>query len=546
MNVRTRANEAMGVDMGTRPLILRVAMLFGVIMASLLGTTSAQSTGTCANRTTTKSLEVVLRQGETVEVAPGVLALFGSDVGQSGAVGPYIAERANIALDTYGCTASAVPDSFQGGVLVVTRGECEFITKARVAQAAGAKALIIVSTGEEFTTMTCNTDEEVSIIVAMVAGRSGEAIWESTASSEKTTIMIDATAAVPSSFDFVASTALVGMALLTIVLGGVWSLKDKRYAGISKGSSSQGGIGDDSSTHEGVEINEYSALYFVIMASVVLLVLFYSMQHWIFVAMRLIFAFASFQGLQVIIFEGFASVRGASNSRENHVLLPVLGAVHHLSIPAGIVAGLIVSTWLIFQTAAWSWVLQNIMGLSFLVNILRLVHLPNLKVATFLLGGAMLYDIFWVYVQPHLFGKKSVMVAVARGGDEGESLPMLFLFPRLSHSGEFSMLGFGDVILPGLLIVHNLLFDNRKRDFGEINYYYFFWSLLAYAVGMSLTFTALYFEVGGQGGQPALTYLVPTVVGTSMLLGWKHGNLGEMWNGHDGYDVLPSETQSML
>jgi signal peptide peptidase-like protein 2B len=63
---------------------------------------------------------------------------------------------------------------------------------------------------------------------------------------------------------------------------------------------------------------------------------------------------------------------------------------------------------------------------------------------------------------------------------------------------------------------------------------------------MSLTFIALYFEVGGQGGQPALTYLVPTVVGTSMLLGWKHGNLGEMWNGHDGYDVLPSETQSML
>lgn len=108
------------------------------------------------------------------------------------------------------------------------------------------------------------------------------------------------------------------------------------------------------------------------------------------------------------------------------------------------------------------------------------------------------------------------------------------------------MLGYGDVILPGLLIVHNLLFDNRKRDFGEINYYYFFWSLLAYAVGMSLTFIALYFEVGGQGGQPALTYLVPTVVGTSMLLGWKHGNLGEMWNGHDGYDVLPSETQSML
>ena len=53
------------------------------------------------------------------------------------------------------------------------------------------------------------------------------------------------------------------------------------------------------------------------------------------------------------------------------------------------------------------------MGMSFLVNVLRLVHLPNLKVATMLLVGAMCYDIFWVYVQPHLFVYESVMVMVA-------------------------------------------------------------------------------------------------------------------------------------
>ena len=49
-----------------------------------------------------------------------------------------------------------------------------------------------------------------------------------------------------------------------------------------------------------------------------------------------------------------------------------------------------------------------------------------------------------------------------QGGDKHESLPMLFLFPRLNgNPGDFSMLGYGDVILPGLLIVHNHLFDNR-------------------------------------------------------------------------------------
>ena len=56
--------------------------------------------------------------------------------------------------------------------------------------------------------------------------------------------------------------------------------------------------------------------------------------------------------------------------------------------------------------------------------------------------------------------------------------------------------------MPGLLVVYNLLFDNRKSDISETKYYYFFWSLFAYAVGMVLTFFALYFEVGGQGGNP--------------------------------------------
>ena len=135
------------------------------------------------------------------------------------------------------------------------------------------------------------------------------------------------------------------------------------------------------------------------------------------------------------------------------------------------------------------------MGMSFLVNVLRLVHLPNLKVATMLLVGAMCYDIFWVYVQPHLFGHESVMVKVAKvrvhgpslgyslkyhcvasiktfascptrsylqGGENHESLPMLFLMPKIGGTaGEYSMLGYGDVILPGLLVVHNHLFENR-------------------------------------------------------------------------------------
>jgi hypothetical protein len=58
-------------------------------------------------------------------------------------------------------------------------------------------------------------------------------------------------------------------------------------------------------------------------------------------------------------------------------------------------------------------------------------------------------------------------------------------------------------------------------------------SILAYASGLLLTFVALYLEVGGQGGQPALTYLVPTVLGTTTVLAWMRGDMKEMWTGKE-------------
>ena len=336
------------------------------------------------------------------------------------------------------------------------------------------------------------------------------------------------------------------------------------------------------------EITEMSAVYFVLFSSLVLVVLFYSMDHWIFVAFRLLFCLAAFQGLSMMFFEVIARIFGAnphktsydhtpplsstrrrSSSRSrgsqevdeeaknnsalnarveennaNFILLPLFGNVHYLMIPSVILGGILVCIWLMFQSEEWAWVLQDIMGVAFLVNVMRLVHLPNLKIATLLLTCAMSYDIFWVYIQPHLFGKESVMVNVARGGDQHESLPMLFMFPRIGGSqGEYSMLGYGDVILPGLLIVHNALFENRfysssssssptgGKVVKKMRYKYFVCSIFAYSVGMILTFIALYLKVGGQGGQPALTYLVPTTVLTMVCVAWMNGELREMWDG---------------
>ena len=87
-------------------------------------------------------------------------------------------------------------------------------------------------------------------------------------------------------------------------------------------------------------------------------------------------------------------------------------------------------------------------------------------------GLAFCYDIFFVFVSPYIFGS-SVMVTVATGysgathNDENfcekhpsdkdcnmNSLPMLLIVPTFSsYLSSESLLGLGDIVLPGLLLV---------------------------------------------------------------------------------------------
>jgi signal peptide peptidase-like protein 2B len=96
------------------------------------------------------------------------------------------------------------------------------------------------------------------------------------------------------------------------------------------------------------------------------------------------------------------------------------------------------------------------------------------------------------------------------------------------------MLGYGDVILPGLLIVHNHLFDNSANQTIRARNAWLFPSLVMYVFGLLVTFAALHFEVGGQGGQPALCYLTPTVVGGTVLYARARGDFDRMWAGDAG------------
>ena len=62
--------------------------------------------------------------------------------------------------------------------------------------------------------------------------------------------------------------------------------------------------------------------------------------------------------------------------------------------------------WAIFRKASWAWILQDILGIFFSINMLKTLRLPSLKIITVLLCTLFVYDIFFVFITP-LFTKVS-------------------------------------------------------------------------------------------------------------------------------------------
>merc|ERR1711902_215602 len=89
--------------------------------------------------------------------------------------------------------------------------------------------------------------------------------------------------------------------------------------------------------------------------------------------------------------------------------------------------------WLVFRKEDWAWILQDILGILFSINMLKVLRLPSLKICTILLSALFFYDIFFVFITPlFMEGGKSVMVEVATGHSSDEQLPMVLRVPHLS------------------------------------------------------------------------------------------------------------------
>lgn len=235
------------------------------------------------------------------------------------------------------------------------------------------------------------------------------------------------------------------------------------------------------------------------------------------------------------------------------------------------------------------WWLTNLQGFAVSYTALQVMSPTTFATGSLILSGLFFYDIWAVFFTP-------LMVTVAKNLDQ----PIKLLFPRPDEPGvggkpptkSYSMLGLGDIVLPGLMIGLALRFDlhmyylkkqrtaaksdkngKSEREAIKADYHnvtglwgsriwtfgsdvsslpaslvtaafpkpYFVASLVGYVAGMIATLAVMGVW---QHAQPALLYLVPGVLTSIWSTALARGEIKHMWNYTEAVSGEAAEEES--
>ena len=123
------------------------------------------------------------------------------------------------------------------------------------------------------------------------------------------------------------------------------------------------------------------------------------------------------------------------------------------------------------------------------------------------------------------------MVTVAKSFDA----PIKLLFPRAldaaSASSPFSMLGLGDIVIPGIYVALTLRMDHARAAAATVTgkaapARYFPSVMFGYFAGLATTIWVMnYFKAA----QPALLYIVPGILGATFIRALFAREIGAIW-----------------
>ncbi|EGZ19712.1 hypothetical protein PHYSODRAFT_312750 [Phytophthora sojae] len=251
-----------------------------------------------------------------------------------------------------------------------------------------------------------------------------------------------------------------------------------------------------------LELSSKHAIYFLVGASCVLVLLYYV--H-LALMLSVMFAVGASAALaHVFTLPLVARMASPSSSNVQAALLLLVT----LSAPA---LGLY---WFLARTQPWVWPIQDLMALTVCVVFVDVVRLPNLRVATSLLTAAFIYDVFFVYFSPMIFGS-NVMVDVASGGGSTQ---------LESEPGAGPADGSEVTIQPTPMVL------SVPLAFSPLSRGYFCAATSAYAAGLMVANIMAIELRHVVAGQPALMYVVPTMLVTVLTLAKLNGELGIMWD----------------
>lgn len=440
------------------------------------------------------------------------------------------------------CNASGInPDLVKGKALVVMRGECEFSQKARVAQSLGAKALLIAS-NQSLVTPSANDSEYTKVNISLALMWYKDFLEAQQVFGEGMQVKLYAP---PYSKIDASIVVILLIAIVTVTLGGYWSGACERdrlngSVAVTDGAEGKGDSG---------QLSLYSPIKVVIFVAMMcgMLVLMYFFYHILVYIIIAIFCLASASALFSCIDAVFEKIGCGTLSFSvrnwNFSVRSILLAAVCISITV---------VWGVYRNEdRWIWILQDLLGIAFCLNFMKTISLSNFKICVILLSLLLVYDVFFVFITP-FFTKNgvSIMVQVALGPDASgektqgnkveipaepqapsEKLPVVMRVPRFSAWAQnlcgmqFSILGYGDIIVPGLLVAYCSRFDVWVKSSKKI---YFLSCCIAYLLGMILTFAVML--LSGMG-QPALLYLVPFTVITSAVVAGCRGEMKMFWAG---------------
>jgi len=406
-------------------------------------------------------------------------------------------------------------------IALVRRGTCKFVEKAEMAQKAGAVGLFVILDDDNLYPMGAgNESADLHIFVVSIRKSFGDKLLNASvlAQDSRGQAPIVSVELYTQSLFNISQVLLVLLATSLVALGAWFSTAD---LGVNSERSFSQALAPDQ--EEVMHVDTSAALGFFFFGSCMLMVMFFFMHYMIYVIM----AGFCLGGCSCITQFGAICLKyfgGRIFSKSFPA--PGLGSVQVADIVALIPGIVLVVAWVHFRNTPYGWPFQDIIGAGFLCWLQRTLRLPNMKIATLFLSAMFFFDIFWVFISPYFF-QESVMVRVATGGSTGESVPMLLRLPAFGDPlGSDRLLGFGDIALPGLLVSYCRRFD--LANYRPVQKGFFLPVLTGYFVGLCLTMVALMIM---RMGQPALLYLVPCTLGTTLVLAACRGEARSLWEG---------------